>query len=189
MEIKSGLALAFLFTLTGCSASFNIRNNLAEGQIIDPVVTRKPTLETALGIFPKYQEYLEGYVVGGVVEAEGRPLQGATVRVVDETGTSGATFEDGVTDQDGMYKVRFSVPIRWNRVDCTGTVGVEPPWQVVAPRQQFVIRYIGKAGVLALYANPMWVPVKSTLPKVQEEPPPVKPKKSLDGFDGMDFGD
>ena len=154
------------------------------------MVVRKPTLETTLGILPRYQEYLEGYVTGGIVETEGHALQGATVRVADETGTSGGSFEEGATDQEGMYKVRFSVPIRWNRVDFTGTVSVDSPWAVTAPKPQFVIRYIGKAGVLALFANPMWIPVKNTGPskaKVEAAHPAARPKSS-DAFGDFDFG-
>ena len=148
------------------------------------------SLETTLGILPKYQDYLEGYVTGGIVDAEGHALQGATVRVTDEAGTSGGSFEEGITDQDGMYKVRFSVPIRWNRVDLTGTVSVDSPWQVTAPKPQFVIRYIGKAGVLALFANPMWIPVKNTAPAAKLNPIPIAPpkKNSDDTFGSFDFG-
>ena len=176
--------------LCGCSAHFYIRENLAEGQILDAAVVRKPSDEKTMGIFPKYLDYLEGYVLGGIIEPEGRPLQGAQVRVTDENGADLPDFEMGVTDESGMFKVRFSLPIRWNRVDFTGSVAVEKPWQVTAPTPQFKIRYNGRIGVLACYAKPMWIPVKSTVPVIKPvraaQPPPKK--KTEDIFGGSDFG-
>lgn len=193
MPVFTGMTNLILFlclALTGCSASFRIRHNLARDQILEPVVVRKPTLETTLGVIPKYQDYLEGYVTGGLVEPEGRPLQGVTVHIADSGGIGGATFEDGITDDEGMYKVRFSIPIRWNRVDFTGAVSVEAPWQVTSPKPEFVIRYVGEAGVLAYYAKPLWIPVKNTAPPKPVKPaaPPPPTKKPSDGFGDFDFG-
>ena len=170
------LAVAFC----GCSAHFHIRENLALGQIVDPAVVRKPSDEKTMGIFPKYLDYLEGYITGGIVEPEGRPLQGAQVKVTDENGADLPDFESGVTNQEGMFKVRFSLPIRWNRVDFTGAVAVEKPWAVSAPKPQFRIKYNGEAGVLACFANPMWIPVKSTA--AIQKPVAQPPKKKADDF-------
>ncbi|OGR88053.1 MAG: hypothetical protein A3A86_00020 [Elusimicrobia bacterium RIFCSPLOWO2_01_FULL_60_11] len=191
MPVSTGMTnLLLCFILGGCSASFRIRHNLARDQILEPVVLRKPTLEASLGVMPKYQDYLEGYVTGGLVETEGRPLQGVTVHIADASGIGGATFEDGITDDEGMYKSRFSIPIRWNRVDFTGSVSVDAPWQVISPKPEFVISYIAEAGVLAYYAKPLWIPVKNTAPPKPIKPvaPATPPKKPSDGFDGFDLG-
>ncbi len=185
----SPLHLLLSLAFCGCSAAFNIHQNLAEGQIIDPVVLRKPSLEKTIGIFSKYDNFLEGYVTGGIVEPDGRALQGAAVRVTDITGNAAEGFDQGVTDQDGMYKVHFSLPILWNRVDFTGAVAVDDPWKVIAPKPQFVIRYVGKAGILAYYAKPMWIPVKNMHPpKIETKTPPPPIKKPADSFGNLDFG-
>lgn len=181
------LVLAGCLVFAGCSAGFRIRHNLAEGQIQDPVVVRKPSVEKTLGIIPKYENHLEGYVTGAIIEPEGRPVQGVTVRVSDENGGALEGFEPGVTDQDGLFRARFSLPIRWNRVDFTGTLSADPPWQVTAPSIKFVISYKGGSGILAYYPKPLWVPVRSTILRVEPKAPPVSKKKE-DPFGDMDFG-
>ncbi len=186
---RAHFAVFLSLALAGCSAHFYVRENLAEGQILDPVVVRKPSDEKNMGIFPKYVDYLEGYITGGIIEPEGRPLQGAQVKVTDESGADLPNFEGGVTHKSGMFKAHFSLPVRWNRVDFTGAIVVDKPWQVTAPKPQFKISYNGRVGVLAYFAKPMWVPVKTTSP-IQKAPPPApRPKKSSDDiFGGSDFG-
>ena len=185
-----GLIPILFLTFIGCSAGFHIRHNLAEGQILDPVVVRKPSSEKTMGIFPKYDDYLEGYITGGVVESEGRALQGARVKVTDTGGAELPDFEEGVTDQDGMFKIKFSLPIRWNRVDFTGAIFVEKPWQGTAPKPQFQIRYNGVIGTLAYFAKPMWIPVKNSVPPPAKPVPKAPPPKKNpgDSFGGLDFG-
>ncbi len=191
MAINSRFSILFFsLALSGCSAAFRIKQNLTDGQIVDPAVVRKPSLERTIGIFPKFEDYLEGYFLGGIVDPEGHALQGVAVHVTDENGNAMESFDVGVTDQDGLYKVHFSLPIRWNRVNFTGAVTVESPWKVSAPKPQFVIKYVGTAGILAYYAKPMWIPVKSTVPKLPEikAPPPAPKQKSEDGFGDFDLG-
>jgi len=176
--------------LAGCSAAFHIRDNLAEGQILEPSITRKPSLDRVGGVIPKYDSYLEGYITGGVVDPKGRAIQGVQVRVVDVNGNEITDFKPGVTDEEGIFKVRFSVLILWNRVKFTGTYIVDSPWAVNAPSSQFEIRYNGKIGTLSYFAKPIWLPVQnvdSPKPVIEKVKPLTNQQKTLDDFSG-DFG-
>ena len=158
-RIVSRLFLIFSLSLTlcGCFRAYVIRENLAGSEILEPAIIRKPSEEKSLGLLPKYDDFLEGYIAGGLADTQGKPLGGIIVRVTNDIGSELPQFVQGVTDQDGVYKIRFSLPIQWDRLDFTASVApVSPIWKIAAPQTKFRIYYNRKSGTLAYYPQRIW---------------------------------
>ena len=149
--------LSFSLLLCGCFRAYFIRENLAGSEILEPAVTRKPSEEKTWGVLPKYDDYLEGYIAGGLADTGGKPLGGIIVRVTNDIGSELPQFVQGVTDQDGVYKIRFSLPIQWDRLDFTASISpASPIWKIAAPQTKFRIYYNRKSGTLAYYPQRIW---------------------------------
>lgn len=177
------------FLLCGCGMNhYFVKENLTEEQLVDLAVVRKPTDKRTLGLLPVYQDYLEGYIRGGVVEAGGQRLEGVTVKVTDQDGNELPEFSPGVSDRDGFFRIRFSLPVRWRHIDFTAylTAGA---WKTVTPRTEFRIYFNRDTGVLSFNPKETWVALKSEAVPPPALPPAKPGKKSNDDFmGGFDFG-
>lgn len=160
--------LLSLLSLCGCVNTFHVRENLSEEQILDTKIIRKPTGEKSWGILPLYQDFLEGYIRGGLVDADAQAIQGVPVKVQDEKGKELSEFSHGITDSAGIYKIRFSLPVRWDRIDFTGNLSCGPNWKIVTPQTQFRIYFNRRNGVLSYSMKEVWLTVKN--PQSQTKP-------------------
>ena len=197
LATKPGIKILLILPalcLSGCMGSFHVRENVSESQIKEISLIRKPMGEKSWGLLPRYEDFLEGYIVGGLVAAEGKPVEGVTVRVTDDQGTDLPQFSQGVSDNQGIYRIRFSLPIRWERIDFAGNLKATTGWQIAAPKTKFKI-YLNR-GILAYLPQESWLPVKNEIvqtkpafkmPSKQEEKNPPK-KKPGDPFEDFNFG-
>src|SRR5579872_6900180 len=101
--------------------------DFAEGRVVDLSITEKLTGNQDL-IFvslPKKTKFLEGYIQGIITDYNDNPIQGVVVRAVAagdsqvEEGEGGlqaqnfavSSFDPGVSDTNGFYRIRFTLPI------------------------------------------------------------------------------
>lgn len=108
------------------------KDNLDPDRLVDLVIVKKLTGEKRFWIFSKYTPFLEGYIRGVVVDYDDTPIEGVVVRV-SENGKDIAGFDPGVSDPNGIYKVRFSLPFNNKKnkkiIDISGAISYNPPWQ------------------------------------------------------------
>lgn len=139
------LAVCGLF-LSGCeSVSLGsgrkkvVLLDYAEGRIVDVHVTDRLTgaKEMLFLSMPKKSLFLEGYIQGQVTDYEDNPIQGVVVRAVaegesgDQSGTAfqSSYFDPGVSDTNGVYRIRFSLPIVNRMIDIKGKFLYHPGWE------------------------------------------------------------
>lgn len=187
---RKGLAASaagLLLCLSAC-APYAVKENLSSGQIVETAIIRRPSGERTLGFLPKYDRFLEGYVVGGLLGPEGQPISGVPVAVQDEAGNPVPDFQPGVTDHDGHYRIRFSVPVRWGIADFEGKLVCLEGWKAVQPDTGFRIYFSRRSGILAYAPKALWLSVNNAemqKKKLQVKPaPPPAPKKKSDDFFG-----
>ncbi len=226
--MKNVLMLAAMaLTLTGCAnlpfiGKKDIRTggvykeNLDPERIVDLVITKKLTGKSKYMFFDDAALYLEGYIRGVVVDYSDTPLDGIVVRVMDK-GKDMAGFDPAVSDANGVYKIRFSLPLRKNMVDLKGTIAYNPPWQqqldmlgaTLEPQTKasnFRLFYDKKLGIIGIGEDmPKTISKKVTEAehqisqseeknkrpgaKKQLPPPPAPTKQNDDSFGGFgDFG-
>lgn len=210
--------------LSGCAIPFfgkkDVRTggvyneNLDPERVVDLIITKKLTGRNKFFFFSEAALYLEGYIRGVVVDYSDTPLEGIVVRVMDK-GKDMAGFDPAVSDANGVYKVRFSLPIKKKFVDLKGTLAYNPPWQqqldilgaTLEPQTKtsnFRLYYDKKLGIIGIGEDmPKTITKKVTGEEAQaaraEEkgrrgperklPPPPPPAKSEDAFGGFgDFG-
>jgi hypothetical protein len=185
-------AAAACGALSSC-APYAVKENLSSHQIIETQIIRRPSGEKTLGFLPKYDRFLEGYIQGGLLAANGKAIPGVPVTVQDDAGNPLPEFQPGVTDQDGRYRIRFSLPLRWGILDYEGKLSCLDGWKIIQPVNGFRLYYSRSSGVLAYSSKELWVPVRNDAmdkklaqPKPAPAPPPA-PKKQSDDFGG--FGD
>lgn len=140
------LALGILVVLaSGCGAKFGkfsakvVEIDFAENRLAELALTERVTgaKEYFFLSIPKKTEFLEGYIQGLVTDYQDTPIQGVVVRVAASGGTSAgeasgfesATFDPGVSDTNGNYRVKFSVPIVGGTVDLRGRLLYNPGWE------------------------------------------------------------
>ncbi len=125
-----------------------------------------------MGLIPVYQDYLEGYIHGGLVNAEGQPVQGVTVFVSDSAGKELDQFSPGVTDLYGIFRVRFSLPIHWHKVDVTAQFYPES-WNVIEPYPKFRFYFDRQTGVLSYAPIEQWYAVRQgeSMVKIEKKNP------------------
>ncbi|MDD5656307.1 MAG: hypothetical protein PHF00_03530 [Elusimicrobia bacterium] len=142
-RLPAAAALAALVWLAGCAGGRKIvQQDFAEGRIVDVSITDKLTGNRELLFFslPKKTEFLEGYIQGVVTDYTDNPIQGVIVRAVASgesqaddaersAGVAGTSFDAGVSDTNGFYKVRFSLPIIGGLVDVRGRMLYNPGWE------------------------------------------------------------
>jgi hypothetical protein len=138
-------ALAGLVFVAGCASAGRkvVQEDFAEGRVVDLSITDKLTGSSDLLFIslPKKTEFLEGYIQGVITDYADNPIQGVVVRAVasgeaqlEESEsrsevTAGTSFDAGVSDTNGFYRVRFSLPIIAKRVDVRGHLLYNPGWE------------------------------------------------------------
>lgn len=148
MRFVSLAALGALGLLTACSGlrmgkgKKVVVEDFAEGRIVDVSVAEKLTgnRELLFLSMPKKSLFLEGYIQGVITDYADNPIQGVVVRAVasgeqtieSEDGgrvIASSSFDPGVSDTNGFYKIRFSLPILNELVDVRGRLLYNPGWE------------------------------------------------------------
>lgn len=216
----------FSLSLSACAIPFfgkqDIRTggaykeNLDPERVVDLIITKKLTGKKKLMFFTESSLYLEGYIRGVVVDYDDTPMEGIVVRVMDRAKDM-AGFDPAVSDSNGVYKIRFSLPVKKNRVDVKGTIAYNPPWQqqldildaTLEPQTKasnFRLYYDKKLGIIAIGEDmPKTISKKVTKAEKQASqaqdkgkkqperkrapPPPARDPGSNDPFESFgDFG-
>jgi hypothetical protein len=106
--------------------------DFAEERVVDLSVVKKVTGKTKLLGFiamPHYTEYLEGFIRGMVVDYNDNPVEGVLVRVGDP-GEENSMFDPTVTNFNGIYRIRFSIPFdKKDKVDIRNKLVYAPDWE------------------------------------------------------------
>jgi hypothetical protein len=135
-------AVALFLAACGPSNKALVRHDYAEGQVVDLSVTRKVSGTHDLFFFsiPKETPFLDGYLQGIITDYQDHPIQGVVVRAVAsgeaevESGEASpgfnvSSFDPGVSDTNGVYRIRFSFPILDGIVDLRGKLLFNPGWE------------------------------------------------------------
>jgi hypothetical protein len=149
VEYAMGRRLALVVISAALAASCGPSNknvvvdDFAEGRVVDLSITEKLTGTTELLLFSMAQktQFLDGYIQGVVTDYKDNPVQGVVVRAVasgenasDEgearpSGFATSSFDPGVSDTNGFYRIRFSLPILSKKVDVRGRLLYNPGWE------------------------------------------------------------
>jgi len=135
--------LALLISACGPSNKNVVVEDFAEGRIVDLSITEKltGTSEFLLFSMAKKTQFLDGYIQGVVTDYKDNPVQGVVVRAVASgestleegdarpSGFATSSFDPGVSDTNGFYRIRFSLPILSKKVDIRGRMLYNPGWE------------------------------------------------------------
>ncbi|UPT73157.1 MAG: hypothetical protein M0D55_14850 [Elusimicrobiota bacterium] len=137
--------LAFLAIFAACGPSNKnvVVEDFAEGRIVDLSITEKLTGTSEFLLFstPKKTQFLDGYIQGVITDYQDNPVQGVVVRAVASgentleegearpSGFATSSFDPGVSDTNGFYRIRFSLPILSKKVDIRGRMLYNPGWE------------------------------------------------------------
>jgi len=109
-----------------------VRHDYAEERIVDLSIVKKVTGNRKIAFMmsvPKYTEFLEGFIRGMVVDYSDNPVEGVLVRVGDP-GEENSMFDPTVTNFNGIYRIRFSIPFdAKGRVDVRNKLVYAPDWE------------------------------------------------------------
>jgi hypothetical protein len=108
-----------------------VMKDFAEERVVDLSVVKKVTGRRKILFIkiPKYTEYLEGFIRGMIVDYSDNPVEGVLIRVGDP-GEENSMFDPTVTNFNGIYRVRFSIPFdKKNRVDIRNKLVYAPDWE------------------------------------------------------------
>jgi hypothetical protein len=144
------LPLALLPVLAACTGvKFGkglkkvVIEDFAEGRVVDCSIAEKLTgnREMLFLSMPRKSLFLEGYIQGVITDYQDNPIAGVVVRAVavgesaaeenkgPSAGLSGTSFDPGVSDSNGFYRIRFSLPIIDEKVDIRGRILYSPGWE------------------------------------------------------------
>ncbi len=113
----------------------------AEGRVVDVAITDRRTGATELLFvsMPKRSLFLEGYIQGIVTDYNDNPIQGVIVRALAEgeqkmiesgkAAFQSSSFDAGVSDTNGIYRIRFSLPVINRKIDVRGKFLYNPGWE------------------------------------------------------------
>jgi hypothetical protein len=134
-----------LAVLAACGPSNKnvVVEDFAEGRVVDLSITEKLTGTSELLVFSvaKKTQFLDGYIQGVVTDYTDNPVQGVVVRAVASgesafeegearpSGFAVSSFDPGVSDTNGFYRIRFSLPILAKKVDVRGRLLYNPGWE------------------------------------------------------------
>lgn len=143
----AGLA-ALAFAATGCAdlqlgkgKRQVVLKDFAEGRVVQVAVTDRLTgaKEMLFLSMPQKSFFLEGYIQGVVTDYDDNPVQGVVVRAQaegeqkivqkGEAAFQTSSFDAGVSDTNGIYRIRFSLPVIKNKVDIRGKLLYNPGWE------------------------------------------------------------
>ena len=142
-------SLALLLGASGCanmqlgkaSKKKVVLQDFAEGRIEQVAITDRLTgaKEMLFVSMPKKSLFLEGYIIGVVTDYDDKPIEGVVVRALAEgeakfvskaqASFQTSSFDAGVSDTNGVYRIRFSLPIIKNLVDIQGKLLYNPGWE------------------------------------------------------------
>jgi|CXWL01.1.fsa_nt_gi hypothetical protein len=140
----TALAVLVLFAAScGPSNKNVVVEDFAEGRIVDLSITEKLTGTSELLFFSmaKKTQFLDGYIQGVITDYQDNPVQGVVVRAVASgensleegearpSGFATSSFDPGVSDTNGFYRIRFSLPILDKQVDIRGRMLYNPGWE------------------------------------------------------------
>ncbi|MBI3288882.1 MAG: hypothetical protein HYZ74_05125 [Elusimicrobia bacterium] len=226
------LLLGVLAALACACGSMNNKNvvveDFAEGRVIDLSLTEKLTGMSEFLLFStsKKTEFLDGYIQGVITDYQDNPVQGVVVRAVASgessleegearpAGFATSSFDPGVSDTNGFYRIRFSLPILGGKVDVRGRMLYNPGWEQErdnlgkayepqTKQSQFRLHYDRKSGRIIFaegVRKTVVAPVnskgsaKAVLPGAETPKPVEKPQTadekgaSDDLFKGFGFG-
>ncbi|MBN1385227.1 MAG: hypothetical protein JW983_10140 [Elusimicrobia bacterium] len=165
-----------------------INENLNPDRLVDVKIIKELAGQKKFLIVSndRYTDWLLGFLKGEIVDEKGVPLENIQI-IVDGIG-----FENAVTDINGIYKVRFKIPIVKGIADANGKLIIHPKWetelevkgmsyQPTIKDAPFRIYYNGNAGgIVAL--NEGKLPPTITLNKITQSQykQQVKHKKTLE---------
>ncbi len=134
-----------VLALAACGPSNKnvVVEDFAEGRIVDLSITEKLTGTSEFLLFStaKKTQFLDGYIQGVVTDYQDNPVQGVVVRAVASgentleegearpSGFATSSFDPGVSDTNGFYRIRFSLPILSKKVDIRGRMLYNPGWE------------------------------------------------------------
>lgn len=137
--------LVLLSALAACGPSNKnvVVEDFAEGRIVDLSITEKLTGTSEFLLFStaKKTQFLDGYIQGVITDYQDNPVQGVVVRAVASgestleegearpSGFATSSFDPGVSDTNGFYRIRFSLPILGKKVDIRGRLLYNPGWE------------------------------------------------------------
>lgn len=145
-RLLAPLALACALLAGGCSSvslgkgrKKVVATDYAEGRVVDVIITDRLTGSNELLFLstPKRSLFLEGYITGVVIDYEENPIPGVVVRAVAEgeehaewgKAFRSSAFDPGVSDTNGVYRIRFSLPIVKRAIDIRGRFLYNPGWE------------------------------------------------------------
>ena len=156
MKNKICLKLAFVFLtssmLTSCLSSAKALKvvDYTDKRVTDLILTKRVIGKRDWLFFSttKMSLFLEGNIQGTVTDYYGNPIEGITVKAMAETGSKeinleenlnpaeesaasfvNLTFTPGLSDSQGLYKVKFSLPVVDKEVDVRGKLIYNPGWE------------------------------------------------------------
>ncbi|OGS44773.1 MAG: hypothetical protein A2539_04075 [Elusimicrobia bacterium RIFOXYD2_FULL_34_15] len=102
-----------------------INENLNPNRLSDLSVVKKLAGYKRFLFFSSanYTDWIEGYLKGEIDTEDGIPMPDIQIMV------DGIGFENAVTDVNGIYKVRFSIPIVKGIADANGKLIIHPRWE------------------------------------------------------------
>ena len=118
-----------------------VLEDFAEGRVVQLAVADRLTgsRELVFLSMPQKSFFLEGYIQGIVTDYDDNPIQGVVVEAVakgekkfiDQSKAAFQTtsFDAGVSDTNGVYRIRFSLPVIKNVVDIRGELNYNPAWE------------------------------------------------------------
>jgi hypothetical protein len=105
--------------------------DFAQERVVDLTIVKKVTGKKKFLFIktPHYTEFLEGFIRGMVVDYNDNPVEGVLVRVGDP-GEENSSFDPTVTNFNGIYRIRFSIPFdKKGRVDIRNKLVYAPDWE------------------------------------------------------------
>ena len=169
--------LILLILLPSCIHVYHIKENLSPNQLEELTIMRKPTGEKSNTIFPIYADYLEGYLLGGIMNSKGEPLSGVTVKIQDQERKDYPGFQTGASDKFGIYRIRFSIPIHWNKIDVHACISCSSGWTEKTPHTEFRLFFDRQTGIIACSPQKIWTLAGNPDEDKSASEPPWKRKK------------
>jgi len=137
--LRLGVVASLCGLLCGLSRSLSaedakadlVQRDYAEERVVDLSIVKKVTGQRKILFLttPHYTEYLEGFIRGMIVDYNDNPVEGVLVRVGDP-GEENSMFDPTVTNFNGIYRIRFSIPFdKNNRVDIRNKIVYAPDWE------------------------------------------------------------
>jgi hypothetical protein len=143
--VRRTALMGLLAILAACGPSNKnvVVEDFAEGRIVDLSITEKLTGTSEFLLFStsKKTQFLDGYIQGVITDYQDNPVQGVVVRAVASgentleegearpSGFATSSFDPGVSDTNGFYRIRFSLPILSRKVDIRGRLLYNPGWE------------------------------------------------------------